>query len=100
MNKILNTVLVTIVGYIILILGSIGLIWGYLLSVSPIKKEILIIKRKFMFSGRLIYWTLNIFFYITFIALIMAYYFFTVWYVMNPEAWKLQGLVPTYLYKK
>lgn len=87
-------------GIVILIIGSIGLIWGYLLSITSIKLSILRFKKYSGVRGKLIYWLLNMCFWVTFLVLIMAYYFFIVWYVMNPDAIENNIIIPSYIRKK
>jgi hypothetical protein len=95
-----NYIWFTTFGYIILILGTVGLIWGYLLSTSITRRIIISFKKHAGFRFKLFFWIMNLFFWITFLAMIMAYYFFTVWYVINPEAIEKKSLVPSYFYKK
>jgi hypothetical protein len=98
MNK--NYLWFTIFGYIILISGTIGLIWGYALSINVIKKKIIEFRRRAGVRFKLLYWFLNMLFWITSLAIIMCYYFFTLWYVMNPDAIKNNIIYPLYMYDK
>lgn len=95
-----NYIWFTTFGYIILILGTVGLIWGYLLATSITRRLIIGLKKHAGVRFKVFFWIMNLFFWITFLAMIVAYYFFTVWYVMNPEAIGKQSLIPSYFYKK
>lgn len=92
-----NYLWITTFGFIILLLGTAGLIWGYMLSIVRIRILISRFRHKLGFRGKLFYWLMNSFFWVTFLVVIMAYYFFIIWYVMNPEAVKKQSLIPSYI---
>ncbi|BAO49486.1 hypothetical protein [Alphaentomopoxvirus acuprea] len=76
-------ILIISLTYTIIILSIIGLIWGYLLSINKTRAAITqTIKNKHKFW----YWFLNMLYWLVPISVAAGLYFFTVWYVMNPQA--------------
>lgn len=73
---------ITYVGYILYSLGIVGLLWIYIFI--PFGNRIRLLFRGWL---RIIYYLFLVFFYIGSLAVyIGAGYYFTVWYVMNPES--------------
>lgn len=75
--------IIVIIVYIILILSTIGLIWGYLLSIRKIRASI---DQNMRTKQKGWYWFLNFLYWLLPLSVAAAFYFFTVWYVMNPQA--------------
>lgn len=74
---------IIIIVYVIMLLAIIGLIWGYLLSTRRVRASI---DQNMRTKHKGWYWFFNFLFWLVPFALAGGIYFFTVWYVMNPQA--------------
>lgn len=69
--------------YIIMILAIIGIIWGFLLSINKTRS---VITQSMRTRRKALYWFFNFTFWTVPFALVAGFYFFSIWYIMNPQA--------------
>ena len=75
--------LITTLVYTFMIIAVIGIIWGFLLAIGK-TRAIIIQSMKTKYKP--LFWFMNFTFWTVPIALVAGFYFFTIWYVMNPQA--------------
>ncbi|AAG02877.1 hypothetical protein AMV171 [Betaentomopoxvirus amoorei] len=69
--------------YIIMILAIIGIIWGFLLSINKTRAAI---TQSIRTRRKGLYWFMNFTFWLVPFALVAGFYFFSIWFIMNPQA--------------
>ncbi|CCU55483.1 unknown similar to AMEV171 [Adoxophyes honmai entomopoxvirus 'L'] len=75
--------LITTIVYIFMIMSIVGIIWGFLLSINK-TRAIIIQSMRTRKKGW--FWFLNVTFWTVPFSLVAGFYFFSIWYVMNPQA--------------
>jgi hypothetical protein len=75
--------LLTTLTYIIMIFSIVGIIWGCLLTIGRTRATI---TQTMKSKSKILFWFLNFTFWTVPFSLVAGFYFFSVWYVMNPQA--------------